>query len=73
MIVILIHMKEKKIFLEECFIFCFKFVSYCVRNVKFSFFHEIFSQYEYSDFNLKVINKKYIEYGEKKYASKNID
>ena len=65
---------EKKIFfLEECFIFCFKFVSYCVRNVKFSFFHEIFSQYEYSDFNLKVINKKYIEYCEKKYASKNID
>ena len=65
--------EEKNFFLEECFIFCFKFVSYCVRNVKFSFFHEIFSQYEYSDFNLKVINKKYIEYCEKKYASKNID
>ena len=66
-----IRSKNKiKFFLEQCFIFSFEFVTYCIRKVKISFFEEIFNEFDYSDSNfIKVINKKYIEYCNRKYAS----
>ena len=60
---------KQKFFLGQCFIFCFEFVTYCIKKVKINFFDEIFSDYHNFNSNLKVINKKYIEYCNKKYAS----
>ena len=66
-----IRSKNKiKFFLEQCFIFSFEFVTYCIRKVKISFFEEIFNEFDCPNSNfIKVINKKYIEYCNRKYAS----
>ena len=63
---------EIRFFLEQCFTFSFDFVIYCIRKVKISFFQEVFDEFDYteSDSNIiKVINKKYIKYCDRKYAS----
>ena len=53
---------KKFFFLKQCFIFCFEFVTYCIKEVKINFFDEIFSDYDNFNSNLKVINKNFIEY-----------
>ena len=63
---------EIRFFLEQCFGFTFDFVTYCIGRVKISFFEEIFDEFDYADSRsdiIKVINKKYIEYCDRKYAS----
>ena len=60
---------KQKFFLEQCFIFAFEFATCCIGKVKFNSFYEIFKEFDYSDSNIKVINKKYIEYCNRKYAS----
>ena len=63
---------EIRFFLEQCFTFSFDFVIYSIRKVKISFFEEIFDEFDYTDSDsniIKVINKKYIEYCDRKYAS----
>ena len=63
---------ETRFFLEGCFNFTFDFVTSCIGKVKISFFEEIFDDIYYTDFDsniIKVINKKYIEYCDRKYAS----
>ena len=63
---------EIKFFLEQCFNFSFDFVTGCIKKVKISFFEGIFDEFDYNDSDsniIKVINKKYIEYCDRKYAS----
>ena len=63
---------EIRFFLEQCFTFSFDFAIYSIRKVKISFFEEIFDEFDYTDSDsniIKVINKKYIEYCDRKYAS----
>ena len=63
---------EIRFFLEECFNFSFDFVTNCISKVKISFFEEIFDEINYNEFDsniIKVINKKYIEYCDRKYIS----
>ena len=68
-----IKSKIKQIFfLEQCFNFSIEFVTYCISKVKIDFFEEIFKEFDFSDSDsniIKVINKKYIEYCDRKYAS----
>ena len=56
-------------FLVQCFDFVLKFVGKCIKNIKISMFQEIFSDFEYSSSYIKVINQKYIEYCDRKYAN----
>ena len=60
-----------RFFLEQCFNFSFDFVTYCIAKVKISFFEEIFDEIDCSEYDsniIKVINKKYIEYCNRKYV-----
>ena len=63
---------DQSLFLERCFSFAHKFVIHCIKRVKVPFFQEIFDEIDYNDFNsyiIKIINKKYIDYCNRKYAS----
>ena len=63
---------DQSVFLERCFSFAHKFVIHCIKRVKVPFFQEIFDEIDYNDFNsyiIKIINKKYIDYCNRKYAS----
>ena len=65
-------LSNQSVFLERCFSFAHKFVVHCIKRVKASFFQEIFDEIDYNDFNsniIKIINKKYIDYCDAKYAS----
>ena len=53
----------------QCFDFVLKFVEKCIENIKISMFQEIFSDFEFSSSYIKVINQKYIEYCNRKYAN----
>ena len=64
-----IKAENKMFFLEQCFDFVLRFVGNCIKNVKISMFQEIFSNFEYSSSYLKIINQKYIEYCDRKYAN----
>ena len=46
-----------------------KFIGKCIKNIKIPMFQEIFSDFEYSSSYIKVINQKYIEYFDRKYAN----
>ena len=62
---------EIRFFLEQCFNFTFDFVTHCIGKVNVSFFEEIFDQVDFNEYDsnvIKVINKKYIEYCNRKYA-----
>ena len=62
---------EIRFFLEQCFHFTFDFVSYCIGKVNIVFFEEIFDEMNFNEYDsniIKVINKKYIEYCDRKYA-----
>ena len=65
----ILKQKIKPFFLEQCFDFVLRFVRNCIKNIKISMFQEIFSNFEYSSSYLKVINQKYIEYCDRKYAN----
>ena len=63
---------DQSLFLERSFSFAHKFVIHCIKRVKVPFFQEIFDEIDYNDFNsyiIKIINKKYIDYCNRKYAS----
>ena len=63
---------DESYFLEEYFDFTQRFVADCVKKVKVSFFQKIFDEIDYNDFDsniIKIINKKYIDYCNRKYAS----
>ena len=63
---------EITFFLEQCFDFSFSFVTYCIKKVKISFFKELFDEIDYTDFDsniIKVINKNYIDYCNRKYVT----
>ena len=63
---------DQSLFLERCFSIAHKFVIHCIKRVKVPFFQEIFDEIDYNDFNsyiIKIINKKYIDYCNRKYAS----
>lgn len=61
---------EKKVFfLEKCFDFVLKFIKKCMKIIKIPLFEKIFLDFEYSSFPIKIINKKYIEYCDKKYTN----
>ena len=64
-----IKAENKFFFLVQCFDFVLKFVGKCIKNIKISMFQEIFSDFEYSSSYIKVINQKYIEYCDRKYAN----
>ena len=67
-----VELSNQTFFLEKCFSFAHKFVVYCIKKINSSFFQEIFDEVDYNDFNsdiIKIINKKYIEYCNIKYAS----
>ena len=59
---------ERKNFLTDCFNFVLNFIKYCLKNIKISMFEEIFFNYDYSSFPIKIINNKYKEFVKKKYA-----
>ena len=62
---------EKRFFLEQCFNFSFNFVPYCIGKVNISFFEDIFDEVDFDEYDsniIKVMNKKYIEYCNRKYA-----
>ena len=40
-----------------------------MKLIKIPMFEEIFSDFEYSSFPIKIINEKYVEYRDKKYAN----
>ena len=46
-----------------------KFIGKYIKNIKIPMFQEIFSDFEYSSSYIKVINQKYIEYFDRKYAN----
>ena len=59
-------------FLETCFTFLHRFIVQCIKKVKVIHFQKIFDEIDYNDFNIdiiKVINTKYIEYCNRKYAN----
>ena len=62
---------DETLFLERCFSFAHKFVVSCIKKVKVSFFQEMFDEINFNEFNsnIKIINKKYIDYCDEKYAS----
>ena len=65
-----LHQKKKEEkFLYEGFDLSFAFTSFSIKKIKFRFFEEIFNKYEFSDLNIKIINKKYIENCNKRYAN----
>ena len=67
-----VKVSDQSFFLERCFSFAHKFVVHCIKRVKVSFFQEIFDEIDFNDFNsniIKIINKKYIDYCNRKYAS----
>ena len=67
-----IKISDQSLFLERCFSFTHKFVVNCIEKVKVSFFQEMFDEIDYNDFNsniIKIINKKYIDCCNIKYAS----
>ena len=67
-----VKVSDQSFFLERCFSFAHKFVAHCIKRVKVSFFQEIFDEIDFNDFNsniIKIINKKYIDYCDRKYAS----
>ena len=66
--IIILNQKKKKKFLEEGFNLSFLFATYCTKKIKISFFEEMFNGYKFFDSNIKIINKKYIENCNKKYA-----
>ena len=59
---------ERKNFLTDRFNFVLNFIKYCSKNIKISMFEEIFFNYDYSSFPIKIINNKYKEFVKKKYA-----
>ena len=62
---------EVRFFLEQCFNFSFDFVTYCIGKVNVSFFQKIFDEVDLTDYDpniIKVVNKKYIEECNRKYA-----
>ena len=59
---------ERKNFLTDCCDFILNFLKYCLKNIKISMFEEIFFNYDYSSFPVKIINNKYKEFFKKKYA-----
>ena len=63
-----IKAQNKTFFLNQCFDFLLRFVGNCIKNIKISMFQEIFSNFEYSPSYLKIINQKYIECCDRKYA-----
>ena len=66
-----IKQSDESYFLDECFDFAHRFFVDCVKKVKVSFFEKIFDEIDYNDFGqniIKIINKKYINYCNKKYA-----
>ena len=67
-----VKISDQSLFLERCFSFAHKCVVHCIKRVKVPFFQEIFDEIDYNDFNsniIKIINEKYIDYCNKKYAS----
>ena len=67
-----VKLSDQSFFLERCFSFALRFVVHCIKKVKDPFFQEIFDEIDYNDFNssiIKIINKKYIDYCNRKYAS----
>ena len=67
-----VKLSDLSLFLERCFSFAHKFVVHCIKRVKVSFFQEIFDEIDFNDFNsniIKIINKRYIDYCDRKYAS----
>ena len=64
-----IKAENKSFFLEHCFNFVLKFVGKFIKNIKIPMFQEMFSDFEYSSSYIKVINQKYIEYCDRKYAN----
>ena len=64
-----IKAENKSFFLEHCFSFILKFVGKCIKNIKILMFQEMFSDFEFSSSYIKVINQKYIEYCDRKYAN----
>ena len=46
-----------------------KFIGKYIKNIKIPMFQEIFSDFEYSSSYIKVIDQKYIEYFDRKYAN----
>ena len=62
---------EIRFFLEQCFNFTFDFVAYCIGKVNVIFFEKIFDEIDFDEYDsniIKVINKKYIEHCNRKYA-----
>ena len=64
-----IKAENRTFFLEKCFDFVLNFVRKCMKNINFSFFEERFSKFKNSSSFIKVINEKYIEHCNKKYAN----
>ena len=67
-----VKVSDESFFLQECFDFAYDFVTNCIKKVKASFFEKIFDEIDCNDFNsniIKIINKKYIDYYNRKYES----
>ena len=67
-----VKVSDESFFLQECFDFAYDFVTNCIKKVKASFFEKIFDEIDCNDFNsniIKIINKKYIDYCNRKYES----
>ena len=61
--------KEREMFLDIAFDFIKRFVVYSMYNINFDYLSILFNEIEYDQFKfLKVINKKYKEELDKKYA-----
>ena len=66
-----VKVSDQLLFLERCFSFAHRFVVHCIKKFKVPFFQEIFDEIDFNDFNsnIKIINKKYIDCCNRKYAS----
>ena len=64
-------LSDETFFLETCFSFLHRFIVQCIKKVKVNHFQKIFDEIDYNEFDpniIKIINKKYIEYCDRKYA-----
>ena len=62
---------DEAFFLESCFTFVHRFIVQCIKKVKVNHFQKIFDEIDYNEFDsniIKIINTKYIDYCNKKYA-----
>ena len=66
-----VKVSDQSLFLERCFSFAHRFVVHCIKKVKVPFFQKIFDEIDFNEFNsnIKIINKKYIDYCNRKYES----